>query len=221
MNNWIKLFLIELKSLFLSPAQYLGVLVFFVATVSLIPLTLGANPNELSIISTSAIWMLFLLSTLLIVQHLFVQDLKTGLIEQIIISGKSLSIWVFIKVLSYFVIVGIPLIVVSPLMAASLYFDSKYLADFYLILTLLTPSLFLLCSIAASFSAATGGNFILLSMISFPLCIPLFILGASALDAAMFQINMIPFIKMLSAILLLTVLFCPFVSGKILRVLFQ
>ena len=101
-------------------------LLFFVIVTSLFPLAAGSTPEVLRNIGPGVIWVAALLATLLGLETLFRSDYEDGSLEQIILSPHSNSVLVFAKVAAHWLLTGLPLLIISPLLAFMLHMDAPY-----------------------------------------------------------------------------------------------
>lgn len=95
----------------------LNPLIFFIIVVSLFPLAITPKLSVLSQIGPGIIWVAALLATLLSLDKLFKSDLEEGLLEQFALSPQSLSLLSLAKVMAHWMVTGLPLVVISPLLA--------------------------------------------------------------------------------------------------------
>ena len=107
----------DLKLAVRAPSQWLNPLLFFVIAVSLFPLGIGPEPNILREIAPGVIWVAALLAAMLAQDSLFRADFEDGSLEQMLTSSHPISMIVAAKVLAHWLITGLPLIILSPLLA--------------------------------------------------------------------------------------------------------
>ena len=125
-------------------------LFFFVIVVSLFPLGIGPDPGLLRKIAPGVIWVSALLATLLGLQRILASDYADGTLEQMALSPASLSAMVAGKILAHWLVCGLPLVVLAPVIG--LQFDLGASAIGLLMLTLLlgTPTLSMIGAVGAS-----------------------------------------------------------------------
>src|SRR3954449_5216268 len=92
-------------------------LLFFVIVASLFPLGVGAEPNLLRGIAPGVIWVAALLSSLLSLGRLFAADHADGTLEQMLLGASPLGAVVAAKVFAHWLVSGLPLVVIAPLIA--------------------------------------------------------------------------------------------------------
>lgn len=200
-----------------KPGQWLNPLMFFVMVCAFFPLAVSPEPSFLSKIAGGVIWVTALLSTLLSLDSLFRADVEDGSLEQILASGESLFFISLAKACVHWLITGLPLIILSPLMAIMLYLpDSAYWA-LLLSLALGTPILSLLGAVGAALTAVIRQGGLLLSLLILPLCIPVIIFATSAITNASLQMSYNGQIGLLGAMLALAVSLSPLAISAALK----
>src|SRR6266581_3168153 len=131
------------------------VLLFFVIVVSLFPLGIGPDPALLRTIAPGVIWVAALLASMLALQRMFASDHADGTLEQMLLGATPLGMTVAAKVLAHWLISGLPLVLISPVLALQFDFPQELLGVLALSLALGTPVLRLIGAGAAE--AATSG----------------------------------------------------------------
>src|SRR5271167_2341383 len=110
----------ELRLSFRRPEQVLQPLVFFLIVTTLFPLGLSVQLSLLREMAPGVLWVAALLSSLLSLDSLFKSDAEDGTLEQMALSGQSLTVIVVAKALAHWVVSGAALVLVSPLVATAL-----------------------------------------------------------------------------------------------------
>lgn len=95
-------------------------LVFFVIVASLFPLGVGPEANLLRTMAPGVLWVSALLATLLSVTRLFAADYADGTLEQMLLSTEPLPLIVLGKVSAYWLVTGLPLVLLAPLLGSNL-----------------------------------------------------------------------------------------------------
>ncbi|MEO8443551.1 MAG: heme exporter protein CcmB [Gammaproteobacteria bacterium] len=191
---------------------------FFVLVVSLFPLALSPQAEVLRMIAPGVIWIAALLATLLSLHLLFRSDLEDGTIEQLLTLPYPLSWMLLAKTLAHWIITGIPLVVVAPVLAITYHLPATALKVLSASLLLGTPTLSLLGSIGAALTAGLRGSGVLLAFIVAPLMLPVLILGARATDLALMGEDATGPLYLLAALLALAVSLAPLLAAGAIRV---
>ena len=193
-------------------------LLFFIIVASLFPLGIGAEPNLLRGIAPGVIWVAALLSSMLSLSRLFAGDHADGTLEQLVLSGAPLGVVVAAKTLAHWLVPGLPLVVIAPVIA--LQYDVA--ADLYgvLAISLLlgTPILSVIGAIGAALTLGLRGGGVLLSLLVLPLYVPVLILGAGAVEMASVGLSSSGQLLILAAMLIVAAVFAPWATAAALRI---
>ena len=98
---------------FRHPSEVLNPLVFFIVVISLFPLGIGPEPGQLKEIAPGIVWVAALLATLMSMDSMFRSDFEDGSLEQIVLSEQSTFIFVLAKVVSHWLLSGLPLVLLN------------------------------------------------------------------------------------------------------------
>ncbi len=117
---WEAFFLVVHRELCLSfrrPEQLFQPLVFFLIVTTLFPLGLSLQLSALRDIAPGVLWVAALLSSLLSLDSLFKSDADDGTLEQLALSGQGLTLIVVAKTCAHWLVTGLALVIVSPIVA--------------------------------------------------------------------------------------------------------
>lgn len=193
------------------------VLIFFVLAVLLFPFGVGPEPNILARISTGVLWVTALLAALLSLERLFVAEQEDGSLDQLALLPVPLAVVVFAKVVAHWILTGLPLILLSPLLAVALGMDAEGYPVLILALVLGTPTLSLIGGLGAALTLGARRAGALLALLVLPLYIPVLIFGVAAVDAALAGLAVGPHLAILGALLLAAIPLCPWATAAALR----
>lgn len=157
-------------------------LLFFVVVTSLFPLGIGAEPNALRHIAPGVIWVSALLSSMLSLRRLFEADYADGTLEQMALGAAPLGLVVVAKVLAHWLVAGLPLVFIAPLIALQYDIDPALYGVLALSLLLGTPVLSLVGAVGAALTLGLRGGGVLLALLVLPLYVPVLIIGAGAVE---------------------------------------
>lgn len=143
-------------------------LFFFIVTISLFPLGVGADPNLLANIGAGILWVTALLSTMLSLGRLFAPDYADGTLEQLLLSPVSLPLAVAMKILAHWLVSGLPLVLLAPVLGLQFDMSSRELEVLTYSLLLGTPLLSLIGAIGAALTLATRGAGALIAVLVLP-----------------------------------------------------
>ncbi|HSH41599.1 MAG TPA: heme exporter protein CcmB [Arenicellales bacterium] len=208
----------ELQLAYRRRSEWINPLAFFIIVVSLFPLGLAAGPNTLSQIAPGVVWVSALLATLLSLEHMFRSDYEDGALEQFALSTYPLYAVALAKVLAHWMITGLLLCLLSPLLGGALFLEGESLRVLFLSLLLGTPTLSLVGAIGAALTVGLRRGGILLSLLILPLYVPILIFGAGAVDLTANGLDASGQLYLLGALLVLALTLAPFAIGGALRV---
>lgn len=208
----------ELTLAFRQRSDLFNPLVFFIIVVSLFPLGVGPEPNMLARMAPGVIWVAALLSTMLGLERLFKDDYLDGSLEQLVLSPAPLALSAFAKVCGHWLITGLPLVLVSPLVALLMNLDSRALWAMVATLAIGTPLLSLIGAIGAALTVALQKGGVLVSLLVLPLYIPILIFATSAVDTASMGVAIGGQLALLAAMLVLALVLAPLAISSALRV---
>ena len=200
------------------PAEALLPVVFFVVAASLFPLGVGPETDMLRQIAPGIVWVCALLSSMLSLNSMYASDYADGSLEQMLISQMSGTELAAAKGIAHWLMTGVPLLLVSPLLGLlfGLPWDSIGLMALGLLLG--TPTLSLMGGMGAALTLGLRNAAVLILLIVLPLCIPVLIFGAGAVSAAESGLSPAGHFYLLGALLLLTALGAPLATGAALRI---
>ncbi len=211
----------ELLIAFRRKADILNPLWFFIIVITLFPLSIGPEPNLLARIAAGIVWVAALLSALLSLERLFRDDFSDGSLEQMMLMPIPLSVLVLAKVVAHWLLTGLPLIIISPLLAILLSLDFNTWLAIVLTLLLGTPTLSFLGGVGVALTVGLQKGGVLLSLLILPLYIPVLIFATSAIDAASLGMAYNGQLAILGALLMGSATLTPFAISSALRVSVQ
>ncbi|MCC4263153.1 heme exporter protein CcmB [Oceanimonas baumannii] len=208
----------ELVSALRRRADILNPLWFFVIVITLFPLGVGPEPALLARIAPGIVWVAALLASLLALERLFRDDYIDGTLEQMMLMPCPLGVVVLAKVLAHWLLTGLPLLLLSPLVAVLLSMDMNGFLGMFWTLLLGTPILSLLGAIGVALTVGIGKGGVLLSLLTLPLYIPVLIFATSAIETAGLGLPYSGQLAILGAMLAGSVTLAPFAIAAALRV---
>lgn len=199
-------------------ADVLTTLIFFVMVVSLFPLGIGPEMDMLRKMAPGLVWVSALLASMLSLGRMFSADYLDGTLEQMMLAPQSLAIVVLSKILAHWMVSGFPLVIIAPVLGMQ--FDMSAQALWVLMITLLlgTPILSVIGAAGAALTLGLRGGGALVSLLVLPLCIPVLIFGAGAVESVVSGINAGSHLALLGAILVMALAFMPWITAHALRI---
>ena len=198
--------------------EILMTLFFFIVVISLFPLGIGTERQNLILIAPGVAWVAALLASVLVLDRLFSADYLDGTLEQMLLTAQPLSVVVMAKVCAHWLLTGLPLVLISPLVALQYRLGDEQMASMMLSLLLGTPALSMIGAIGAALTLGLRGGGILLSLLILPLYIPVLVYGAGAIAAgAVANAPQQAYYMLLGAFTVLSMALAPWVVAVALR----
>ena len=208
----------ELLIAYRKQADVLNPLWFFIIVITLFPLSIGPEPQLLARIAAGIVWVAALLSALLSLERLFRDDYRDGSLEQLMLLPVPLFIVILCKVASHWLLTGLPLILISPILAILLSLDFQTWLAIALTLLLGTPTLSFIGAIGVALTVGIQKGGVLLSLLTLPLYIPVLIFATSAIDSASLGVAYNGQLAIMGAMGVAALTFAPFAIGTALRI---
>jgi heme exporter protein B len=193
------------------------VLGFFVLAVLLFPFGVGPEPQVLARVATGIIWVAALLAAVLSLDRLFASDHADGGLDLIALSPIPLEISVLAKAAAHWVTTGLPVALLSPVLAVFVDLDPAAIPVLALGLLIGTPALSLLGAIAAALSLGARRPGVLISLLVLPLFLPTLIFATGAVEATLTRTGARPHLLLLGAVSLAALPLAPLATAAALR----
>lgn len=184
-------------------------LLFFILVITLFPLGIGAQPHLLQAIAPGIIWVSALLAAMLSLDSLFRSDFDDGSLEQMLLSPHPTSVLVLAKIVAHWLVTGLPLLIVAPLLAVFLGLPNHSLGILLLTLLLGTPVLSLIGAIGVALTVGLRRGGMILSLLVLPLYVPVLIFAGNAVQMASGGLPVDAQINILISILLMALVLAP------------
>ena len=199
-------------------SEVLTAVFFFVVVASLFPLAIGPEPDVLRKIAPGILWVGALLASLLSLARLFAADYQDGTLEQMALSPTPMPLLVAAKVLAHWLLSGLPLALLSPVLALQFDLDSATMWVLFSSLLLGTALLSFLGAVGAALTLGVRGGEVLLSLLLLPLYIPALVFGSGAVEAQMVGMGYGAQMSILTAMLVVAAFFGPWACALALRI---
>jgi len=193
------------------------VLGFFVLAVLMFPFGVGPEPELLGRIGAGIIWVAALLASVLSLERLFTVDHADGGLDLLALSPAPLEFVVIAKGAAHWVTTGLPLSLVSPVLAVFVDLDPRAIPVLTLGLLIGTPALSLLGAIAAALTLGARRPGILATLLLLPLYLPVLIFGTGAVEAVLSAEGARPHLLLLGAITVAALPLAPLATAAALR----
>lgn len=192
-------------------------LTFFVLAVALFPLGVGPEPATLARIAPGVVWVAALLAATVSLDRLFQADYEDGSLELLLLEPLPLELAVLAKCLAHWLLTGLPLTVLAPLLGVLMQLHPDGLGVLTLAMAAGTPALSLIGAIGAALTVGVRRGGVLLSLLVLPLMIPVLIFGVAAVDAATQGLGARPHLLLLGGMSLGALALAPLAAAAGLR----
>jgi heme exporter protein B len=199
-------------------ADVLATVFFFVIVVSLFPLGIGPERETLRAIAPGVVWVAALLASMLSLGRIFGNDYQDGTLEQLLLTPQSTYLIVLGKILAQWLVSEVPLVIIAPLLGLQFGLSQNSLAIVVVSLLLGTPVLSLIGSIGAALTLGLRAANVLVALLVLPLYIPVLIFGTGAVQASVEGASPQPYLLLLGATLVLTLVFAPWATSAALKI---
>lgn len=208
----------DLLLAFRRRAELLTTLFFFIIVVSLFPLAIGPEAQLLRSMAPGILWVAALLASMLALGRLFGPDHADGTLEQMALSTEPLAVIVVGKVLAHWLLSGLPLVLLSPVLA--LQYDLAPSSVLVLLASLLlgTPVLSLIGAIGAALTLGVRGGGVLVGVLVLPLYVPVLVFGAGAVGAEAAGVGVAAHLLLLGGALAGSAALAPWATAAALRI---
>ena len=208
----------DLLLAFRRRSDVLTTLFFFVIVATLFPLGVGPEPALLRTMAPGILWVAALLASMLALGRLFALDYADGTLEQMLLSAEPLTVIVIGKVIAHWLVSGLPLVLLAPLLAVQFDLSRESVAVLFFSLLIGTPVLSLIGSIGAALTLGVRGGGVLISLLVLPLYIPVLIFGAGAVGAEASGLGSSAHLLLLGGVLAGAAALAPWATAAALRI---
>ena len=191
-------------------------LAFFALVATLVPLGVGADLRLLARIAGGVLWVGAVLAALLSLDRLYQGDFDDGSLELIALSPLSLEQVALAKLLAHWISTGLPLTLLSPLLAVLFGLPAPAMLALFVSLLIGTPAVSAIGAIGASLTLSLKRGGLILPLIVLPLLVPAVIFGAGSVGSALDHLSN-GALGLLAAFAAASVLLSPFAAAACVR----
>lgn len=208
----------DLLVAFRRRAELMNPILFYVIVVTLFPLGVSPDQEFLSRLAPGVVWVTALLAALISMESIFRQDFDDGSVEQLFLSQHPPTVLILGKVIAHWLITGLPMLIIVPLMALLLYIPQQAIPTLFLTVLIGTPILSLIGAIGVALTAGLRGGGVLLGLLVLPLYIPVLIFASGAVSAAIEGLPYSGHLAMLGSGLILALILAPLAISASLKI---
>ena len=191
---------------------------FFIIVCSLFPIGISPDPERLGEIAAGVLWISALLASLLAMDSLFRNDFEDGSLEQLLISPHPLYFLVLAKNIAHWLISGLPVVIISPVVAYMLRLPGDSYGTLFATLLIGTPVLSLVGSIGVALTVGLGSRGLILAVITLPVSVPVLIAGTLTIQETLNGASLVGYMAILGAMFIGSLTLAPLASATALRI---
>ncbi len=186
---------------------------FFAGAAMLVPFTIGSDAGQLAAIGTGVLWVALALASLVSMERLFQADLEDGTLDLWAQEDAPLFMIAAAKMLAHWLVSGLPLVILTPLIGITLQLPVSDLLPAMLAYGLGGLAFFLWGGVAGALAASVPRGGLLIALLALPLFIPTAIFGSLSAQADSIGPNLL----FLAASTLFALAVAPFAASAALR----
>ena len=208
----------DLRLLLRQGSEAWLILVFFLLIASLFPLAMQPEAKVLTAIGPGVTWVAALLAVLLSMPRMFAADAQDGTLEQMLLQSEAWMPILLGKFVAHWLASGLPLSLVAPLIGLQYGLEGSSMGILVASLSIGTPILTLIGAIAAALNLSARGNGALLALLMLPICIPVLVFGAGAVEAHRSGLGAEAHLSLLGAGLILASILAPWACSTAIKI---
>ena len=208
----LKLEFLKLKK---KTRSWLGPILVFWLIMIAYPLTVELLPENLEVGFFSVLWIATLISMMLATEDIFLEDFNDGTLEQTMIKTTSFSSLVSTKVFIYWVLIGIPISLLSFIFSLGTT-ENLDISLMIFPLSIISSYIFLNLFVLGNALSLNKGS-VLGALVTIPLALPVLIVLGKGVVAIQFNINFSGFIFLLLGCLSIIIVAVPLVVSYIIK----
>ena len=210
--NELKLEYLKLKK---KTRSWLGPILVFWLIMLAFPLTVEFMQDKLEIGFFSVLWIAILISMMLATEDIFIEDYNDGSLEQTIIKNISFQFLISIRIVVYWLMIGVPISILSFIFSLGTSED-LLLSISVIPLSIISSYIFLnLFALGSALSLSKGS--LLGALITMPLALPVLIVLGKSIIAFQLGINYLEFILLLLGCLSIIIIAVPIIVSFIIK----
>ena len=191
---------------------------FFLIVATMFPIGISPDPDRLGEIAAGVLWISALLASLLAMDNLYRADYEDGSLEQLLLSPHPLYFLVLAKNISHWLVSGLPVVLVSPLIAYMLNLPDSAYSIIFITLLIGTPVLSLLGSIGVALTVSLGSRGLILAVITLPMSAPVLIAGTLTVQETLNGASLGGYLAVMGAMFVGALTLAPMASAAALRI---
>lgn len=189
---------------------------FFAGTIFLAPLGVGTEPGLLAKLAPGLIFVALCLASLTTLERIFQADLEAGALDHQRLSGASMELVTFFKVLAHWIVSGLPLALLTPV--AGIMMRAEHVSALSILPVLIGGlTIFLWGGVGAALTAGLRRSGPLVALLVLPLFVPIVIFGSEELSHVFQAAPFAAGLTLLAANALAAIAVAPFAMAAALK----
>ena len=193
-------------------------LAFFLLVAVIVPLGVGPDQKILAKIAPGILWVGALLSCLLSLDRIFALDFEDGSLDLLATSPLPLEAVVAVKSAAHWLVTGVPLVLVSPVLGLLLNLQPAGYLWLLVSLAIGTPALSVIGAFGAALTVGLKRGGLLMSLLVLPLYMPTLIFGSEVVKRGALGLAVGLPLALLAAITAGSLALLPFAAAAAIRV---
>ncbi len=208
----LKLEYLKLKK---KTRSWLGPILVFWLIMIAYPLTVEFLQDKLEIGFFSVLWIAILISMMLATEDIFIEDYNDGTLEHIIIKNSSFQFLISMRIVMYWLMIGIPVSVLSFIFTLGTSED-LVMSLSIIPLSMISSYIFLNLFVLGNALSLNKGS-LLGALVTMPLALPVLIVLGKSLISIQLGINFLEFILLLLGCLSIIIIVVPIIVSYIIK----
>jgi len=194
---------------------WLGPILIFLLIMISFPLTVELASDELKNVFYSILWLSSLLTVMVSLDSIFLEDFDDGTLEHYLILNNSLFSMILIKIFIYWLLIGIPISILGTFFSIS---TSGDFSSFYIAFpSMLISSYIFINLFALGNSLSLNKGSALGALITMPLLFPVLILLGKIVLNANFGFEISNLLLLMLGVLLIIIVIIPFIISFVVK----
>ena len=195
--------------------SWLGPILVFWLIMLAYPLTVEFMQDKLEIGFFSVLWIAILISMMLATEDIFVEDYNDGSLEQIMLKNASFQFLVSMRIIIYWLMIGIPISILSFVFSLGTTEDMALSLSIFP-LALICSYIFLNLFVLGNALSLNKGS-LLGALVTMPLALPVLIVLGKSVISIQLGINFLEFILLLLGCLSIIIMAVPIIVSYIIK----
>lgn len=189
---------------------------FWLMMTALYPLAIDPSPDFLAKLAPGVLWIGVLLTNLLLLPKVFMEDYQDGTLVDMVRALAQLPYVIHAKLVANWLTTAGPLMLIAPVLALLLHLPISAYGALFASLLLGTLSISLLGALLGALTLTAHSRSLLLQLLFLPLTVPVLILSSSAISKASQHLAYNGELAWLGVLAIISSLAIPWAISKIL-----